>query len=272
MEQLRCQKGCLNVTQASWIVAIGDEVLSGHTLDTNSNWLAERLRETPFPVARIIVVPDRDAEIEEVVSAAMDRSGVARIFCCGGLGPTPDDRTVPALARALGVALVEDPATMDRIRVRVRRLHEKGRVPSPDPNPGNRKMALIPAGAMVLRNPVGMAPPLAIPLPSAADQRWLLVLPGVPRELRVIVDQEMIPSFCDGGRAVTYLEAQFQGVPESQFFALLSHLAEAHPAVRFGSYPQAQPGTVIIRAGSSEPTALDRAMAELLERAPKPSL
>jgi molybdenum cofactor synthesis domain-containing protein len=212
------------VRNSSWILAVGDEVLSGHTLDTNSNWLAEQLRETPFPVARITVVPDDATEISEVVASAVARR-IARIFCCGGLGPTPDDRTVPALAATLGLELVEDPATLERIRQRVRRMHQEGRIPSPEPNPGNRKMALIPAGAMVLRNPVGMAPPLAIPLPGGLEQRWLLTLPGVPRELRAIVTEEVIPTFCGGHRAVTYRESHFQGVPESQFFPILTSLA-----------------------------------------------
>ncbi len=258
-------------TRSSWIVAIGDEVLSGHTLDTNSNWLAEQLRDTPFPVARIIVVPDDEAEISEVVLAAVAHQ-VARIFCCGGLGPTPDDRTIPALAASLGLRLVEDPSTLERIRERVRRMHQEGRIASAEPNPGNRKMALIPTGAIVLRNPVGMAPPLAIPLPSADDQRWLLTLPGVPRELRAIVAEEVIPTFCSGRPAVTYRESHFQGVPESQFFPILTSLAEEHPLVHFGSYPQAEARHVIIRACSADPDALDRAMAELLERGPRPGL
>ena len=261
----------LRVRQSSWIVAVGDEVLSGHTLDTNSNWLAAQLRETPFPVARITVVPDDTAEISEVVLAGVAH-GVARIFCCGGLGPTPDDRTVPALASGLGLGLAEHPATLERIRQRVQRMHREGRVPSPEPNAGNRKMALVPTGALVLRNPAGMAPPLAIPLSSGGEQRWLIALPGVPRELREIVEQEVIPTFCGGRRAVTYRESHFLGVPESQFYPILTSLAEEHPLVRFGSYPQAEPGNLIIRACSADPDALDRAMAQLLERSPQPAL
>lgn len=253
----------------SWIVTIGDEVLSGHTLDTNSNWLAQRLRETPHPVARIVVVPDQEDLIAEVIQEAVRRE-VARIFCCGGLGPTPDDLTVPALARALGVDLIEDPGTMDRIRARVRQMHEQGRIPSPEPNPGNRKMALIPNGAMVLRNPVGMAPPLALPLGPSQEQRWLLVLPGVPKELKAIVSEEILPVFCNGESTTKYAEAHYLGVPESQFFPLLTSLAREHPGVRFGSYPQAQPGEVIIRACSAEQRALERAMQDLRARSPKP--
>ena len=252
----------------SWIVAIGDEVLSGHTLDTNSNWLAAQLRETPFPVARITVVPDEPMAISEVVGAAVSQR-VARVFCCGGLGPTPDDRTMAALADTLGLELVEDPATMARIRQRVARMHAEGRVPGPEPNEGNRKMALVPRGALVLRNPVGMAPPVAIPLPDGSEPRWILALPGVPHELRAIVEQEAIPTFCGGERAVSYREAHFQGVPESQFYPILTRLGEEYPQVHFGSYPQRVRGNLIIRACSADPDALDLAMADLLEHAPR---
>jgi len=255
------------LTQSSWIVAIGDEVLSGHTLDTNSHWLAEQLRQTPFPVGRIVVVSDSREEIAEVVGEGQ-RKGIARIFCCGGLGPTPDDRTVAALGWFLGAPLILDPGTLERVRTRVQRMFDDGRISSPEPNQGNLKMALVPAGALVLRNPVGMAPPLAIPLPGEPLDRWLLVLPGVPRELRAAVAEEVIPVFCRGQSTTLYDEQHYSGVPESQFYPVLTRLAEAHPGVRFGSYPQGQPGEVIIRACAGDGEALERAMRALREQSP----
>ncbi len=255
------------MNQTSWIVAVGDEVLSGHTLDTNSNWLAAQLRETPYPAARIVVVPDSHDEIGAVLGEGQ-RQGIARIFCCGGLGPTPDDRTVAALGSFLSVPLIEDPGTLARVRGRVRRMYDEGRIPSPEPNSGNLKMALIPAGALVLRNPVGMAPPLAIPLPGNPPDRWLLVLPGVPRELRAAIEEEVVPVFCKGASATLYEEEHYSGVPESQFYPVLMRLAEEHPEVRFGSYPQGQPGEVIIRACSGDRDSLGRAMRALREQSP----
>ena len=251
----------------SWIVAVGDELLSGHTADSNSHWLAQRLRQTPYPVRRMVVIGDSDADIAEVVRAA-DASGIDRVFCCGGLGPTPDDRTAAALAAALGLPLREDALTLSRIRERVERLHQAGRIASAEPNPGHRKMALIPAGSLVLANPAGLAPPLALPLPTTGAPRWLLLLPGVPAELRAIVEEEIIPVFCQGDRAAVYAEQRYLGVPESQFFPVLTRLAEEYPQVRFGSYPQAQLGDVIIRACAADATVLERAMGALREQAP----
>ncbi|EQD57249.1 competence damage-inducible protein A [mine drainage metagenome] len=253
--------------RGTWIVAVGDELLSGHTADSNSHWLAQRLRQTPYPVRRMVVVGDSDAEIAEVMGSAV-ASGADRVFCCGGLGPTPDDRTVAALAAALGLPLREDAATLRRISQRLARLHQEGRIASAEPNSGHRKMALIPAGSLVLVNSVGLAPPLALPLPTTGEPRWLLVLPGVPAELLTIVEEEIVPVFCQGARAAVYAEERYSGVPESQFYPVLLRLAEEYPQVRFGSYPQAQLGDVIIRACAADGTVLERAMGALREQSP----
>ncbi len=251
----------------SWIVAVGDELLSGHTADSNSHFLAGRLRDTPYPVARIVVVPDREEEIIEQLRSA-EEHGAARVFCCGGLGPTPDDRTFSAVAAHFGVPLVEHGPTLERIRERVADLYRRGRLPSPEPNPGNRKMALVPKGAVVLPNPVGSAPPVAMPLAGEAGERWLLVLPGVPTELRPIVDQVVLPTYCAGGSALAWAEQRYTGAAESQFFPLLTELANTYPEVSFGSYPQAVPGELVIRACSPFSDRLELAMARLREAAP----
>lgn len=252
---------------ASWIVAIGDELLSGHTADGNSHFLAGRLRETPYPAARIVVVPDRPEAIAEQLEAADERQ-VERVFCCGGLGPTPDDRTFAAVAAYLRVPLREDPSTMERIRARARELHRRGRLPSPEPNPGNRKMAMVPTGADVLPNPVGTAPPVALRLGGEGTDRWLLALPGVPAEFRSIVDQQVIPSYCAGGPALVWAEQRYSHSAESRFYPLLLELGNTFPGVSFGSYPQAVPGELVIRACSPDRTGLAAAMARLRAAAP----
>ncbi|HEY6538891.1 MAG TPA: molybdopterin-binding protein [Candidatus Dormibacteraeota bacterium] len=250
----------------SWIVAVGDELLSGHTQDSNSAWLARRLSGSPYPCSRIVVVPDRVPAIAAELEAAV-AGGAARVFCCGGLGPTPDDRTMAAVAAMLGVALVEDPAVLAGVRARVARRFQEGRSPSPEPNPGTLKMALIPEGATVLRNPVGGAPPLAIALPGADGARWLFVLPGVPAELQAIFKEEIEPRYLlgDGGRV--YQELFFPGVAESTFFPLLTELEDTYPQVSFGSYPQPG-GGVVIRASAVDRAALDAGFAVLRLRAP----
>jgi len=252
----------------SWIVAVGDELLSGHTADTNSSWLARRLRESPHPCARIVVVPDRVEAIAAELQAA-STAGAGLVFCCGGLGPTPDDRTMAAVAQLLGVGLVEDALVLARVRERVARRFREGRAASPEPNPGTLKMALIPEGSTVLRNPVGGAPPLAIPLPGGEGRGWLFVLPGVPAELMAIFDQEIAPAYLGGEGSRRYREQYFPGIAESTFFPVLTELEQTHPQVSFGSYPQSA-GGVIIRASAVDAKALEEGFESLRRLAPRP--
>jgi len=252
----------------SWIVAVGDELLSGHTVDSNSAWLAKRLSESPYPVGRIVVVPDQvNAIAAELLAAAAARAD--RVFCCGGLGPTPDDRTMAGVAQMLRVRLVEDQLVLAGVRERVARRFREGRVASPEPNPGTLKMALVPEGATVLRNPVGGAPPLAIAFPEAGAPGWLFVLPGVPAELTAIFQEEIEPVYLSGQGGRHYREMFFPGVAESTFFPLLSELEQSFPQVSFGSYPQAQ-GGVVIRASALDPQALGEGFEVLQRRAPQP--
>ncbi len=248
----------------SWIIAVGDELLDGHTLDTNSAWLAAQLRATPFPCRRMAVVPDQEAAIVSELAAAI-AGPAARVFCCGGLGPTPDDRTLAAVARALGVPLREHPAALAHIEGVVTRMHAAGWVASPVVNPGNRKMALVPEGATMLRNRAGMAPPLAIALSGDGD-RWLFVVPGVPRELRTVVAEEILPAYCAGAPAATSEDVTYRGIGESTFYPLLRELAETFPDVRFGSYPRPTGGEVVIRATAANPERLRLAVDALRAR------
>ncbi len=243
------------------MIAVGDELLAGHTADTNSAWLADRLRRTPFPCRRIVVVPDDEPAIAAELAAAA-AGPAARVFCCGGLGPTPDDVTLAAVAAAFRVRLREHPVALAHIGDVVARMHRAGWVPSPAINPGNRKMALVPEGAEVLRNRVGMAPPVVLGLPGAAGRR-LLVLPGVPIELRTVVLEEVLPVHLAGEPAVAVEEVAYRGIGESSFYSILRTLAATFPDVRFGSYPLPAAGELVIRATARDPARAQLAAAEL---------
>src|SRR5258708_25115780 len=84
------------------IIAIGDELLSGYTLDTNSNWIAQRLRALGIPLKRTTQVRDREEEIVEQVRRELADGEVTTVFCTGGVGPTPADRTLAAVGAAPG--------------------------------------------------------------------------------------------------------------------------------------------------------------------------
>src|SRR2546430_16044906 len=94
------------VPQSS-IIVVGNEILAGFTVDTNSNWLAGRLFRVGYPARLMTTVGDGDADIVAAIRDHAARRELWRIFVCGGLGPTPDDRTYVALARALNQDLLD---------------------------------------------------------------------------------------------------------------------------------------------------------------------
>lgn len=241
------------VDLAAWpgtvAIAVGDELLAGHTVDTNTNWLAQRLLAIGRPLRRTHTVSDDPAEIVACVRREVATEAGA-IFVCGGLGPTPDDRTLASLAEALELPLELDPAAAAHVQKRLDWLHQIGRIASPEMSEANRRMAEVPRGSLVLHNSTGMAPGLAIPV---GDERHLFVLPGVPRELKAIFDEEIAERFLAGGATYTTAEVHFDGAVEAEFWDVLTRLGREFPEVSVGSYPQPDRGHLIIRvAGTDE--------------------
>jgi molybdenum cofactor synthesis domain-containing protein len=233
----------LNGAAGVSIIAIGDELLAGHTLDTNTNWLAQRLRVLGHLLRRVHVVSDAEAEIVRWLRLEMEAES-RFIFVCGGLGPTPDDRTLAALGAALEVPLELHPEAARHIQERLNWLHEIGRIPSAEMSEANRRMGEVPQGSVVLHNSTGMAPGLAIEFQPG---RQVFVLPGVPREFKAIFDEEIAPRFLDGGVVMTTEEVHFDGVAEALFWDLLTRIGREYPEVSVGSYPQPDRGHLIIR-------------------------
>jgi molybdenum cofactor synthesis domain-containing protein len=250
---------------ASSIVAIGDELVGGFTQDTNSFWLSERLRLLGHPVVRITVVRDRAGEIVEQVRRELADPGVADVFCCGGLGPTPDDRTFAALADALGRELVIWEETRARIERRVKRLHEAGLLESPEVTEANLRMARIPANpAHVFRNRRGMAPGVVY----EQDGHRVFVLPGVPMELKGIFTEELEPRYLSDAPAAIVRELRFTFAIEAKFYPLMRELEERYPDVSVGSYPNFETKELVIRVLGNEPKRVDAALEEIRRRAP----
>lgn len=163
------------------IVTIGNELLLGYTLDTNSTTLATGLADLGIRVSRRTTVPDTPDAIIDAVGSGLARTGF--VITTGGLGPTRDDLTKQAVADLYGVPLVLDREYLEQLRVR---FAELGRGPMPE---SNRTQAEIPRGATPLPNRWGTAPGLWM-----EDQRGTVVmLPGVPRELRGLLEHEVLP-------------------------------------------------------------------------------
>jgi len=169
------------------IVAIGSEMLGPLRRDTNSSWLTERLEEIGIAVVRKSVVGDEPEEIARELSCSAATAGW--IFTTGGLGPTADDVTVAAIARWMGVPVRRDERFVAAMRERWE--GRRGlRMPAV-----NEKQADFPEGARVLENARGTAPGLWLERKGVQ----IVVLPGVPSEMREIFEQKVLPELRRGG-------------------------------------------------------------------------
>ena len=177
------------------LITIGDELLLGLTVDTNAAYLARELGTVGVEIVRRATVGDVAADIAAAVTDALARTGA--VVTTGGLGPTSNDLTKPAIAAVFGRGMDFDPDTYERIEERWRRRGTLGPIPA-----SNRQQALIPQGAVALANDHGTAP--GIWLEDEAG-RWVAMLPGVPREMRAMVADRLIPRIRarqDGGATV----------------------------------------------------------------------
>ena len=246
----------------SSIIVVGNEILSGFTVDTNSHWLAGRLFHVGYPVRLMTTVGDIDADIVAAIREHTARRDIARIFVCGGLGPTPDDRTYVALGRALNQPLVyrrDVGAAMQDLMFVLNMAARRG---TAELNAGNRKMAMLPAGAQLIRNGAGMAPGLAFDLDQG---RYLFALPGVPHELRSIYEDIEI-RFLSGGQGDVVRELHYRLAPESMFHDVMQALEQEYPDVSLGSYPQTETRELILRASGPDVDRVDAVITAIRNR------
>ena len=163
------------------ILTIGTELLLGYTVDTNAAELGRAVAAAGAEITRRTTVADRPEAIRAGLAEALDRAGF--VITTGGLGPTRDDMTKTVVADLLGKRLVLDEQLLAGLEARFKRL---GR-----PMPAvNRTQAEVPEGATVLPNPRGTAPGLWV---EDARGRVVVLLPGVPREMRGLLVEEVLP-------------------------------------------------------------------------------
>jgi len=207
------------------VISVGNELLFGSTVDTNSAWLGRELGALGLPVSRRYTVGDDADEIRVAVTEGMRCSEL--VLVTGGLGPTHDDITRGTVAELLGLPLKVDPGRLLQLEERFRR---RGFDVLPEPN---LSQAEIPEGARVLENPVGTAPGLAM----ESDGVLLVLLPGVPREMRAIFDGDLIAllreRFFSRLAPVVHRVLHTTGVPESRLAEVIQ-AAFPHPATYLG--------------------------------------
>ncbi|WP_137287565.1 competence/damage-inducible protein A [Halorussus salinisoli] len=220
------------------LVTVGDELLAGDTVNTNAAWLGERLADRGASVERVVVVPDRVADIARVINEL--RAEYDAVLVTGGLGPTHDDLTMEAVAAAVGVPVEEHDEAVAWITDHTDYEHA-------DLVDGTTH---LPKGSRMLPNPAGVAPGCVI--------EGIYVLPGVPDEMEAMFES-VADEFSGEYRHVRTVEAD---EPES---ALVERMAELRDRfdVTIGSYPGDH---VRIKLQSTDEDELERAAAWLRER------
>jgi molybdenum cofactor synthesis domain-containing protein len=203
------------------LAIIGNEVLSGRTRDANLQYLGENLNALGIRMLEVRVIPDVEATIIATVNDLRTRFDY--VFTTGGIGPTHDDITALAVARAFGVALVRDPEAERRVR---------SNYASPaDITPARLKMAEVPEGSELLDNPVSRAPGFRV--------ENVYVLPGVPR-----IMQAMFEGFRHklvGGVSMKSREIAAY-LPEGRMGGPLGEIQARFPETEIGSYPFVREG------------------------------
>ena len=203
------------------VLVIGDEILSGRTRDTNSQYIAHFLLQIGVETREIRVTPDVEDEIVAALNAL--RARYDYVFTTGGIGPTHDDITADAVAKAFGVGISEDPRAIALLLERIR---------PEDLNEARRRMARIPHGAELVANPLSKAPGF-----------WIgnvIVMAGVPAVMQVMLD-DVAPKLVRGATILSET-IDVRGLPEGAYAAGLAEIAKAFPQVSIGSYPSLRDG------------------------------
>ena len=220
------------------ILVIGDEILSGRTKDKNIGTIADQLTAIGIDLMEVRIVGDREAAIIEALDGL--RARYDYVFTTGGIGPTHDDITADAIAKAFGVAIDIDPAARDLIA----QLCARRGVPL---TATRLRMARIPAGATLIRNAISAAPGFMI--------GNVIVMAGVPVVMEAML-ADVTPRLRTGRRILskTFDLAR----PEGDIAEILAAQQQAHPDVAMGSYPSYRDGrpTVQLVLRSRDPERL----------------
>jgi nicotinamide-nucleotide amidase len=170
--------------QKAVILSTGDEITTGKVVDTNANYLADKLHEIGIDLAAVITVGDVPDRLEWAWRTGIQLGDV--VLSTGGIGPTADDLTTETIARITGRKLFRDEASVETMR---RMFATINRV-MPE---NNLKQADFPEGAEVIPNPLGTAPGFHMPVPDGNRVSHLIVMPGVPREMKPMMENWVVP-------------------------------------------------------------------------------
>ena len=199
------------------IITIGDELLIGQVVDTNSAWMAERLNECGIELFQVTSVHDNREHIIAALDEAFGRADI--VLTTGGLGPTKDDITKHVLCEYFGTHLIEDM----RVRAHIHELYKER------PDVLNRLTAtqwLVPECAEILPNRVGSAPLMIF----HKGNKILASMPGVPYEMKIAMEEQILPYIGRQSASIIHKTLQVNGIPESSLAILLENYENEMPS------------------------------------------
>jgi len=212
------------------IITIGDELLIGQVIDTNSVWMAKILNDNGFQVVHKVVVGDDSADIRNAIDDALNRASI--VLITGGLGPTKDDITLKTLCAYFDTSLYFSEEVYAHIE---RMFGERGYVM----NELTRDQAMVPEKATVIQNNVGTAPCTWF----EQDEKVLVSMPGVPYEMKWLMENEIVPRLKRKFRRDLYIRhqtCQVIGIPEAALAIRLTDFENNLPSfVKLAYLPQA---------------------------------
>ena len=209
------------------ILVVGNEILDGVTLDTNTQWMINKLKPLNYTIAETITVRDNTTEIAKAINRMMD-DGLGLIITTGGLGPTYDDMTLKGVAEAFNLPMAVNPEALAIVERQYRTFHRAGVVDSAEITEARRKMAVFPEGAEPLDNKAGGAPGVMLRREGAL----IVSLPGVPSELKWIFQNPLKPILTDAAEGC-YTERiiNLSARDESMLAPLIDEANELEPDV-----------------------------------------
>lgn len=236
------------------IIAVGSELLTPDRVDTNSLFLTARLNQLGIEVTRKTVVGDDLAPLRDAFEGAFQR--VELIIASGGLGPTEDDRTRDAVADLLGRKVSQDPAVMEMIAARFRKI---GRPMSTV----NARQAMVPEGATVLPNDRGTAPGLWL----ESNGRIIVLLPGPPHELKAMVAAQLEPRLAriSTGVRLVARELRVAGMGESDVDQRIAPIYTRHEDVQTTILTAPGEIQIHLRMWTTDAAAADRQLQDIQE-------
>jgi len=241
------------------VVTIGDELLLGYTIDTNAAHLARTLAAEGVEISRRTTVGDAADAIAAAVREGLDRAGA--VITTGGLGPTSDDLTKPSIAALFGRGMVLDEEHLAWMEERFTRLFQR---PMPA---ANRQQAMLPEGARKLRNNHGSAPGIWL---EDDRGRWVAMLPGVPREMRGMLADTLVPlvreRLGDDRRVVRSRTLRTTGVGESFIADRVASLESGVGDVDLSYLPNAEGTDLRLTVRGARPDDASARLAAAAER------